>query len=97
MLMMEYAFENEFKPLEKAICRSVLYYIAHNHLDVGDKNSFDLACKSLNLTKKKLTECLEDFEQDGLISIGDGFPGIDVTLTKTGIAFINKYCRQDAE
>lgn len=93
MLLMEYLFDYELKPLEKATYRSVLHYIANNHLDLGNKKFFDLACKSLNLSKRELGYCIEDFLEDSLISVGDGFPGIDVTLTKIGHAFINKYCR----
>ena len=88
----ECTVEHFLSPLERARYRSMLFYLRSNPLDMGNKKSVKQACDSLNLTPKKLTELIDEFEQDGLISIGDGFPEIDVTLTKTGLVFIYKYC-----
>jgi DNA-binding MarR family transcriptional regulator len=89
----EHIFDTFFTPLEKARHWSVLLYIQSTSLDMGDKNSVESACDSLNLTKNQLTEIVEEFERDSLISIGNGFRGIEVKLTETGIAFIAQYRR----
>ena len=93
MILTEYFFVYDLKPLEKSMYRAVFYYLKFKSLDLGNKKSVKLACDNLNLTPKRLTELIEDFERDGLVSFGDGFPKIDVTLTKAGLAFISKYCR----